>query len=333
MLEAEAEFVGTRRKPTPRKPTPRKPTPRKPTLRKPTLRKPTLRKPTPGRRPLPRRGKKPIRVTPLSNEVEVEVDVEVEVESDGKIRLNRFLASAGVCSRRAADDLIRAGRVTVDGSIVTELGTRVDPEQTEVRFDDVRVRPERKVYVLFNKPKGVVCTSARNEQRKRAIDCVEGIKGRVYTVGRLDAESEGLILLTNDGDFAQAISHPSRGVPKTYAVLVRGRLRREDFEKARKGIWLAEGRTGGARMAVQRRGRDRTYLKVTIHEGMNREIRRVFARLGYVVLSLKRVRIGGLTLHGLGAGKYRFLKLKEVQEMLGSSRGKRRSKTGSGRRR
>ena len=214
-----------------------------------------------------------------------------------------------------------AGRITVDGTVTTELGTRLDPAHTEVRFDDVRVRPERKVYLLFNKPKGVVCTNARNEQRKRAIDFVEGIRGRVYTVGRLDAESEGLILLTNDGDFAQAVSHPSRGIPKTYAVLLRGVLRREDFEKARKGVWLSEGRTGGAGIAVQRRGRDRTYLKVTIREGMNREIRRVFARLGYTVLSLKRVRIGGLTLHGLGAGKYRFLQPREVQEILALPKG------------
>jgi 23S rRNA pseudouridine2605 synthase len=247
-----------------------------------------------------------VRVTPLP----------FEVQADGKIRLNRFLASAGVCSRRAADDLIRAGRIAVDGRTVTQLGTRVDPAETEVSFDGVRVRPERKVYLLFNKPKGVVCTSARNEKRKRAIDFVQGVRGRIYTVGRLDADSEGLILLTNDGDFAQAVSHPSRGVSKTYAVLLRGRLRQEDFEKARKGVWLAEGRTAGARIAIQRRGRDRTYLKVTIREGMNREIRRMFARLGYNVLSLKRVRIGRLTLHGLGAGRYRFLKPKEVQEML-----------------
>lgn len=247
-----------------------------------------------------------MRVTPLPS----------EVQPDGKMRLNRFLASAGVCSRRAADDLIRAGRISVDGKAVTNLGTRVDPTETEVRFDGVRVRPERKVYVLFNKPKGVVCTSARNEKRKRAIDFVPGVRGRIYTVGRLDADSEGLILLTNDGDFAQTVSHPSRGIPKTYAVLVRGRLRREDLDKARKGIWLAEGRTSGARIGIERRGRDRTYLKVTVREGMNREIRRVFARLGYSVLSLKRLRIAGLTLHGLGVGKYRFLKPREVQEVL-----------------
>ena len=279
--------------------------PKKPT-RKP--KQPAGKRNQPARSPNKRRA---VRVTPLP----------FEVESDGKIRLNRFLASTGVCSRRAADDLIRSGRISVNSSLVTELGSRLDPDRDEVRFDEVRVRPERKVYLLLNKPKGVVCTNARNERRKRAIDFVQDIRGRVYTVGRLDAESEGLILLTNDGDLAQAVSHPSRGVPKTYAVLVRGVLSREDFEKARKGIWLSEGRTAGARISIQRRGRDRTYLKVTIREGKNREIRRVFARLGYTVLLLKRVRIGDLTLHGLGAGKFRFLKPREVVELLALSKG------------
>ncbi len=302
------EVVATRKSKKPAR-SPKKParSPKKPARsRKEPAR--SRKQPARGRKNKNRRA---VRVTPLP----------FEVEGDGRIRLNRFLASAGVCSRRAADDLIRSGRITVNGDIVAELGTRLDPARDEVRFDDVRVRPERKVYLLFNKPKGVVCTNARNERRKRAIDFVQDIRGRVYTVGRLDAESEGLILLTNDGDFAQAVSHPSRGVPKTYAVLVRGVLSREDFEKARKGVWLSEGRTAGAKITIQRRGRDRTYLKVTIREGQNREIRRVFARLGYTVLLLKRVRIGDLTLHGLGAGRFRFLKPREVQDVLALSRG------------
>jgi pseudouridine synthase len=235
-----------------------------------------------------------------------------EVADDGRIRLNRFLATAGICSRRSADVAIAKGRVMVNGEVVTQLGLRIDPAEDDVRCDEQRVRPELPVYVLFNKPKGVVCTNARNEVRKRVIDFLENVRGRLYTVGRLDAESEGLVLLTNDGDFAQSVAHPRFGVSKTYAVLVRGRLTREEIKKVRGGVWLAEGRTGGARIRVERLGRDRTYLKVQIQEGKNREVRRVFARLGHPVISLKRVRIGSLTLHGLGVGKHRFLTRAEV---------------------
>ena len=262
-----------------------------------------------------RRAPKPARalkVTPLDA---------LPLESDGRVRINRFLASSGVSSRRAADELVAEGRVTVNGEVVAEVGTRVDPVQDEVRVDDRRVQPERHTYVLFNKPKGVVCTNAPGEQRRRVVDFLPDVRGRLYTVGRLDAESEGLILLTNDGDFAQRVAHPSYGLAKTYAVLVRGRIDDDTASKARGGVWLAEGRTIGARVVVERRGRDRSYLKVSIREGRNREVRRVFARLGFPVLSLKRVRIGQLNLHGLGAGRYRFLQPPEVEALLELTRG------------
>jgi 23S rRNA pseudouridine2605 synthase len=263
-----------------------------------------------GKRPLLRKDRPAIRVTAEAG----------AVETDGKIRLNRFLASAGVCSRRAADTMIKGGRVSLNGTVVRELGVRIDPQQDLVRFDGVRVEREKPVYVLFNKPKGVLCTNATNEPRKRVVDYMPSVRGRIYTIGRLDAESEGLILLTNDGDFTQHIAHPRYGVPKTYAVLVRGRVTPEDLDKARGGVWLAEGRTGGARIVVVRMSADRTYLRVSIREGKNRELRRVFARLGYNVISLKRIRIGGLSLHGLGEGKYRFLRAEEVTELLAAGR-------------
>ena len=265
----------------------------------------------PGRGPTKQSKKAPprkraVRVTPAS----------VAVESDGKMRLNRYLAGCGVCSRRAADKLIEEGRVTLNGKVVDELGTRVDPGTDEVAYDGEKITLEAPVYVLFNKPKDVVCTNARNEVRKRAVDFLAGVRGRIYTVGRLDAESEGLILLTNDGDFAQAVAHPRHGVPKTYAVLVRGRVAPESLKKARGGVWLAEGRTGGGDMRIERMSRDRTYLKVTLREGKNREIRRVFSRLGHNVISLKRTRIGALSLHGLRAGGHRFLRPEEVRALL-----------------
>jgi 23S rRNA pseudouridine2605 synthase len=238
---------------------------------------------------------------------------------DGLVRLNRFLASAGLCSRRRADELIAHRRVTVNGEIVVELGRRIDPSSDVVRYEGRKIEAEKPVYVLFNKPRDVVCTNARHEVRRRAIDFLENVRGRIYTVGRLDAESEGLLLLTNDGEFAQKLAHPRYGVPKTYAVLVRGRPEPEHLEKARGGVWLAEGRTGRTQIRVERRGRDRSYLKITLREGRNREIRRVFARLGYPVLALKRVRIGALSLHGLKPGAHRFLRPDEVRGLLASA--------------
>jgi len=235
--------------------------------------------------------------------------------ADGKVRLNQFLAMSGVCSRRAADGLIAGGRVEVNGELVRELGVRVDPKHDDVRFDGNRIQPERPVYVLFNKPAGVVCTNAKNEQKKRVIDFLPDVRGRLFTVGRLDLDSEGLILLTNDGSFALAMTHPRYGVPKLYAVLVKGRIEQKDVHKARGGVWLAEGPTTGMQIKVERTGKDRTYMKVTLREGKNREIRRVFARLGYPVISLKRIRIGDLNLHGLSAGEWRFLQLHEVQKL------------------
>lgn len=234
---------------------------------------------------------------------------------DGKVRLNHFLAMAGVCSRRAADGLIAGGRVEVNGELVRELGVRIDPQHDEVRCDGSRVQPEKPVYVLLNKPAGVVCTNARHEQKQRVIDLLPTVRGRLFTVGRLDADSEGLILVTNDGNFALEMTHPRYGVPKLYAVLVRGQVRQEDLTKARGGVWLAEGPTAGMDIRIERTGRDRTYLKVTLREGKNREIRRVFAKLGYPVQSLKRIRIGDLNLHRLGKGEWRFLQAHEVARL------------------
>jgi len=239
---------------------------------------------------------------------------------DGKVRLNHFLAMCGVCSRRAADGYIAGGRVEVNGELCTELGTRVDPQNDDVRCDGSRVQPERPTYVLFNKPKGVVCTNARHEQKKRVIDFLPEVRGRLFTVGRLDLDSEGLILLTNDGSFALEMTHPRYGVPKLYAVLLRGRVEQQDLDKARGGVWLAEGPTAGMNVRIERNSKDRTYLKVTLREGKNREIRRVFAKLGYPVIDLKRVRIGELNLHGLSAGGWRFVQKHEIDALRSLAR-------------
>lgn len=264
----------------------------------------------PGRPPRGTRRQRGIQVTPAAG---------AEAAADGKLRLNRFLAMSGVASRRAADEVIAAGRVEVNGEVVTELGRRIDPARDDVRVDHERVRQEKPVYVLFNKPKGVVCTNARHEQKPRVIDFLPEVRGRVYTVGRLDLDSEGLIVLTNDGQFALRLTHPRYGVPKVYALLVRGQVEAKALQKARGGVWLSEGPTAGMQIKVERVGKDRTYMKVMLREGKNREIRRVFARLEHPVISLKRVRIGELTLHGLGEGKWRFLTAGEVKGLLAAA--------------
>jgi 23S rRNA pseudouridine2605 synthase len=240
------------------------------------------------------------------------------------VRLNKLLADHGIASRRGADELIAAGKVSVDGEPATELGLRVDPQRQRVEVDGSVLRPrsaQRRYYVL-NKPPGVVCTNEPRETRPRAVDLVtDPRKGRIYTVGRLDEASQGLILLTNDGAFANRIMHPRYGIQKTYLVKVRGEIDDDALRKVREGVHLAEGRTAGARILVERRGRDHSLLSVIVHEGMNREIRRTFAKVGYKVLELRRTRIGPLTDHRLKTGRWRELERKEVEALLAGESG------------
>jgi 23S rRNA pseudouridine2605 synthase len=263
------------------------------------------------------------------------------------VRLNKYLADHGVASRRRCDELIEAGQVTVDGETETRLGTKIDPTRQTIEIDGFVLRPQgvRKRYYLLNKPGGVVCTNEAREMRPRAVDLItDPRKGRIYTVGRLDEESKGLIVLTNDGDFAQRVMHPRYGIEKTYMVRVSGRIDDETLQKVRNGIHLSEGRTSGARILVFKRQRESSWLSVTLYEGMNREIRRVFARVGFKVVELKRTRIGPISDRGLKVGRWRDLTPVEVRslasgapaearEELGrASRNKRPPKTFSGKR-
>ncbi|MEM7517430.1 MAG: pseudouridine synthase [Planctomycetota bacterium] len=236
------------------------------------------------------------------------------------VRLNKYLADHGIASRRASDALIEAGKVVVDGEPVVELGTKVDPSSQVVEVDGVRLKPERlhRRYYLLNKPTGVVCTNERREMRPRAIDMITDPKaGRIYTIGRLDEDSSGLILLTNDGEYANRVMHPRYEVPKTYRVKLRGKIDDAELQKVRHGVHLAEGRTTGARIVVRRRTKDYSFLEVTLVEGMNREIRRAFARVGYKVVTLERTRIGPLHMAGIKrAGRWRELTLHEAHEVL-----------------
>jgi 23S rRNA pseudouridine2605 synthase len=239
--------------------------------------------------------------------------------STGTVRLNKLLADNGIASRRAADRLIEQGEVMVDGEIVTELGTKVDPSVQRVEFDGVvlHARGERKRYYLLNKPTGVLCTNDPRENRRRAIDLIgDRQRGRIYTVGRLDEDTSGLVILTNDGAFAQRVGHPRYAVPKTYKAVVVGRVTEDELRKLRTGVHLAEGKMRFRSVQLRRSSDRSSTLIVTLEEGRNREVRRIFARIGHPMKTLSRVRIGRLTDRGLGVGQWRPLLRAEVTALL-----------------
>ncbi|TAH36980.1 MAG: rRNA pseudouridine synthase [Planctomycetota bacterium] len=237
------------------------------------------------------------------------------------VRLNRWLAERGVASRRKADALIESGAVAINGAPVTELGVRVQPGD-KVTVNGEAVRDVRKLYFAFNKPKGVLCTDDPRENRTRVRDLVEPlVRTRVYSIGRLDEDSEGLLLLTNDGDFANLIAHPRYRVPRTYVVKVAGQVTTEDLAGLREGVRLAEGRIVPNRVRVLHKSHDNTTLEVMVREGINREIRRIFAKLGHKVRNLKRVRIGPVGLTGVRRGTLRPLREEEREALVALAQG------------
>ena len=230
-------------------------------------------------------------------------------------RLNKYLAHAGVGSRRFCDELIAAGRVKVDGVRVNELGLRINPETHQVSVDDHPVRAEKLVYWVVNKPVGHLCTNSDPGGRPRAIDLLPHVEQRVYTVGRLDESSEGLLLMTNDGDLAQQLMHPRYGVEKTYEAQVAGSPSPADLRQLTTGVWLAEGRVKAKFVKRFKRQGDSTWLKIVLAEGKNREIRRMLAKLNHKVMRLKRVAIGLVRLDRLPKGKSRKLALPEIEAL------------------
>ena len=227
-------------------------------------------------------------------------------------RLNKLLAHAGIGSRRHCDDLIAAGRVTVDGHTIRELGTRVDPGTQRIALDGQPVSLERSVYWLVNKPRGYLCTNADPAGRPRVIDLVPQVAQRVYTVGRLDEDSEGLLLLTNDGALAHRLMHPRFGVEKTYLVQVAGRPSKEDVQQLLQGVWLSDGHVRARRVKRLKTHGDSTWMQVVLSEGKNREIRRMLARLGHKVMRLRRQAIGPVQLKHLPSGRARRLSQPEL---------------------
>jgi pseudouridine synthase len=233
------------------------------------------------------------------------------------VRLNKFLAHAGVCSRREADRLIESGRVRVNRRVVAELGQRIDPARDRVDIGGRTVKGgnERPVYVLVFKPAGRVVTVKDPFGRPTVMDLLPKLHARVYPVGRLDAESEGALLLTNDGELAFRLTHPKHEIGKVYEIRVEGEPSEEDLDHLRKGVFLEGRKTAPARVQVLRRGQRRTLLRLGIHEGRKREIRKMFENLGYPVTRLLRVEFAGLTLEGLRPGQWRYLKRTEIEKL------------------
>jgi len=226
-------------------------------------------------------------------------------------RLQKVLAAAGVASRRKCEELILSGAVQVNRKLVDKLPAFVDPGKDVITVNGKKIQPERKVYFLLNKPKGVICTNFDPQGRKKAIDLVPTSE-RTFCVGRLDADSTGIIILTNDSELANRLTHPKYRVPKTYLATVKGQISGETVEKLKKGVWLAEGKTSGASVKILKRSHKESLIEVAIRQGLNRQVRRMLAKVGLAVISLKRTQIGKLNARGLGLGKFRGLTKAEV---------------------
>jgi 23S rRNA pseudouridine2605 synthase len=230
-------------------------------------------------------------------------------------RLNKFLAHAGVGSRRHCDTLIAAGRVKLNGKVVADLGAKVDPVLQKVAVDDQPVRAEKAVYWVVHKPPGYLCTNHDPAGRPLAADLIPHVEQRVYTVGRLDEASEGMLLMTNDGELANALMHPRYEVEKTYLVLVAGKPSTDDLQKLLNGVWLSDGKVKAKSVRRVKTQGDGTWLRVVLCEGKNREIRRMLAKLDHKVLRLKRIAIGTVHLDKLPKGKARKVTAVELGEL------------------
>lgn len=256
-----------------------------------------------------------------------------EAEAEVAERLQKVMARAGVASRRYSEELIRAGRVTVNGKVVTELGTKVIPGRDRIEVDGRPIgRPEKLVYIMMNKPKGYVTTLYDPQNRPKVVDLLEGqVEERVYPVGRLDYDTEGLLLLTNDGDLAFALMHPSRQVKKTYIAKVRGVPGPAKLRALERGVQLEDGITAPAEVRlIDAKPPNSATLSIRIHEGRNRQVRRMCEAIGHEVIHLRRTTLGPLHLKDLPVGQWRMLDRKEVEELYRAAGLRRRRRAGRG---
>lgn len=234
------------------------------------------------------------------------------------VRLQKFLAQGGVASRRKAETMIRAGRISIDGIVVTEMGVTVNPETQQVRCDGRIVEPdkEQSIYILLNKPRGYVTTLSDPQGRPIVSSLINDVKTRVFPVGRLDLDSEGALLMTNDGNLAQKITHPSHETTKTYETLVKGSPDKASLSRLQQGIMLDGRKTWPARITLIKRKEQSSLYRVIIHEGRKRQIRLMFQAIGHPVIRLKRTAYGKLTLGSLKSGSYRFLTSNELKKVF-----------------
>ena len=240
-------------------------------------------------------------------------------------RLQKIISQAGLASRRAAEAMILEGRVQVDGVTVRELGGKYDPEQVEIKVDGKAISAaEAHVYYLLNKPKGYVSTASDERGRRTVLDLLPEVKERIYPIGRLDMNTEGLLLLTNDGELMNGLLHPRYEVQKTYVARIAKGLAEEELRALQEGVRLEDGMTAPARARVLDEEPGRTRVEITIHEGRNRQVRRMFQAVGHEVLALKRTAFAGLTLQGVRRGEHRALTDEEVK-MLYDKAGRQRS--------
>jgi len=231
-------------------------------------------------------------------------------------RLQKRLARAGVASRRRAEEFILAGRVKVNGEVIRELGVKADPDRDLIEVNGKRLRiEEKKIYVLLYKPRGYVTTARDPQGRPTVLDLLPDIKTRVFPVGRLDYDTEGLLLLTNDGQLTFALTHPRHKVPKTYLALVEGIPGEAKLQELRQGVPLEDGLTAPALVRLAGKEGRRAWLEITIHEGRNRQVRRMCEYIGHPVIHLKRTSLAFLNLKGLHKGQYRFLTGEEIRKL------------------
>lgn len=233
------------------------------------------------------------------------------------IRLQKFLAQANIASRRASEQLILEGKVFVNGIPITSLGSKIDPERDIVTINgEVLAHSSKRIYIMLNKPKGYVSTVKDDRGRKTVLDLLPGIKERIYPVGRLDYDTRGLLILTNDGAFTYSMTHPKHAIKKTYLVKIAGIPDDKDLSSLRNGIELSDGLTAPAEVKIVKKANDTALLRLTIQEGRNRQVRRMMEAIDHRVLDLKRIQIGNLQLRELKAGAYRYLEQKEIKGLL-----------------
>jgi pseudouridine synthase len=232
-------------------------------------------------------------------------------------RIQKILSQAGIASRRASEQLMLEGRVSVNGETIRELGTKADPATDDIRVDGRRIKiPERHVYVLLNKPRGYVTTRSDPQKRPTVIDLLKGVREYIYPVGRLDYDSEGLLILTNDGELAARLTHPRHEVPRVYEARVLGEPDAHDLSRLSKGVVIEGHRTGPAKVVALGPGQ----LRITVHEGRNRQVRKMCEAIGHPVSELRRVSIGPIRDGKLKVGQWRELTAQEVESLRRSTR-------------